>query len=253
MDTLALVALIAVAAVVVLVGGTLALTRRPPEPAAAGQGDPAAAHRPRGAPRRAGCRTVRRREGRRATGRARRTDRPHRDACAGRRPDGPAAVPVRPARRRPSATACSACCPASGWTTRPGRRSRRSCSPPTSASARPRSWSSGCAPGSRSSGPATPSRCAPCCARSCSPWSAPTPTARCAPTGADGRPAVVLVVGVNGTGKTTTVGKLARVLVAEGRTVLLGAADTFRAAAADQLTDLGRAGRRAGRPRTRGR
>jgi fused signal recognition particle receptor len=45
----------------------------------------------------------------------------------------------------------------------------------------------------------------------------------------------VLVAGVNGTGKTTTTGKLARVLVADGRRVLLGAADTFRAAAADQL------------------
>jgi fused signal recognition particle receptor len=52
-------------------------------------------------------------------------------------------------------------------------------------------------------------------------------------------PSVVLVVGVNGTGKTTTVGKLARVLVAEDRTVLLGAADTFRAAAADQLETWG--------------
>jgi len=49
-------------------------------------------------------------------------------------------------------------------------------------------------------------------------------------------PAVVLVVGVNGTGKTTTCGKLARVLVGDGETVVLGAADTFRAAAADQLT-----------------
>ncbi|MCW4353958.1 signal recognition particle-docking protein FtsY [Hoyosella sp. YIM 151337] len=49
------------------------------------------------------------------------------------------------------------------------------------------------------------------------------------------RPSVALVVGVNGTGKTTTTGKLARVLVADGRRVLLGAADTFRAAAADQL------------------
>ena len=48
-------------------------------------------------------------------------------------------------------------------------------------------------------------------------------------------PAVVLVTGVNGTGKTTTTGKLARVLVAEGRTVMLGAADTFRAAAVEQL------------------
>ena len=53
------------------------------------------------------------------------------------------------------------------------------------------------------------------------------------------QPAIVLVVGVNGTGKTTTVGKLARVLVAEGRTVVLGAADTFRAAAADQLQTWG--------------
>ncbi|MGX1858055.1 signal recognition particle-docking protein FtsY [Dietzia sp. NPDC055340] len=51
----------------------------------------------------------------------------------------------------------------------------------------------------------------------------------------DGTPAVLLVVGVNGTGKTTTTGKLARVLVADGRAILLGAADTFRAAAADQL------------------
>ncbi|MFI7587771.1 signal recognition particle-docking protein FtsY [Spongisporangium articulatum] len=54
-----------------------------------------------------------------------------------------------------------------------------------------------------------------------------------------GRPAVVLVVGVNGTGKTTTCGKLARVLVAEDRDVVLGAADTFRAAAADQLETWG--------------
>lgn len=56
---------------------------------------------------------------------------------------------------------------------------------------------------------------------------------------AQGRPAVVLVVGVNGTGKTTTTGKLARVIVADGRTVVLAAADTFRAAAADQLQTWG--------------
>ena len=58
---------------------------------------------------------------------------------------------------------------------------------------------------------------------------------------ADGtsKPAVVLMVGVNGTGKTTTVGKLARILVAEDKSVLLGAADTFRAAAADQLATWG--------------
>ncbi|MFC0675573.1 signal recognition particle-docking protein FtsY [Brachybacterium hainanense] len=52
-------------------------------------------------------------------------------------------------------------------------------------------------------------------------------------------PSVILMVGVNGTGKTTTVGKLARVLVAEKRGVVLGAADTFRAAAADQLATWG--------------
>jgi fused signal recognition particle receptor len=55
----------------------------------------------------------------------------------------------------------------------------------------------------------------------------------------EAQPAVVLVVGVNGTGKTTTVGKLARVLVAEDKHVVLGAADTFRAAAADQLQTWG--------------
>ncbi|MGI5203358.1 signal recognition particle-docking protein FtsY [Spirillospora sp. CA-108201] len=53
------------------------------------------------------------------------------------------------------------------------------------------------------------------------------------------RPAVLMVVGVNGTGKTTTCGKLGRVLVGDGNTVLLGAADTFRAAAADQLETWG--------------
>ncbi|MFE3453337.1 signal recognition particle-docking protein FtsY [Nonomuraea sp. NPDC059194] len=53
------------------------------------------------------------------------------------------------------------------------------------------------------------------------------------------RPAIVLVVGVNGTGKTTTTGKLARVLVGDGKKVVLGAADTFRAAAADQLQTWG--------------
>lgn len=59
--------------------------------------------------------------------------------------------------------------------------------------------------------------------------------------GSDGSsdPAVVLVVGVNGSGKTTSVGKIARVLVADGKSVLMGAADTFRAAATEQLTTWG--------------
>jgi fused signal recognition particle receptor len=54
------------------------------------------------------------------------------------------------------------------------------------------------------------------------------------------RPAVVLIVGVNGTGKTSACGKLARALIGEGQSVLLGAADTFRAAAVDQLETWGR-------------
>ncbi len=57
--------------------------------------------------------------------------------------------------------------------------------------------------------------------------------------GAGENPAAILVVGVNGTGKTTTVGKLGRLLRAEDKTVLMGAADTFRAAAAEQLTTWG--------------
>ncbi|GIE84096.1 signal recognition particle-docking protein FtsY [Actinoplanes regularis] len=55
----------------------------------------------------------------------------------------------------------------------------------------------------------------------------------------DGRPAVLMVVGVNGAGKTTTCGKIGRVLIADGRTVLFGAADTFRAAATEQLVTWG--------------
>src|SRR6266702_1424551 len=55
-------------------------------------------------------------------------------------------------------------------------------------------------------------------------------------TPTDGKPAVLLVVGVNGSGKTTTCGKIARVLIADGHSVVLGAADTFRAAAVEQLT-----------------
>ncbi|MDR3068539.1 MAG: signal recognition particle-docking protein FtsY [Cellulomonas sp.] len=70
---------------------------------------------------------------------------------------------------------------------------------------------------------------------------ATTPTIQPPGTDDEGarRPAVVLVVGVNGTGKTTTIGKLARLLVADGSSVVLGAADTFRAAAADQLQTWG--------------
>ena len=67
----------------------------------------------------------------------------------------------------------------------------------------------------------------------------PSMDRRLAATRKNDKPAVMMVVGVNGVGKTTTVGKLARVLVAEERNVILGAADTFRAAAAEQLTTWG--------------
>ncbi|WP_374929792.1 signal recognition particle-docking protein FtsY [Kytococcus sedentarius] len=81
----------------------------------------------------------------------------------------------------------------------------------------------------------------------------PTMERGIAATRQNGRPSVVLVVGVNGTGKTTTVGKIARVLVAEDKDVVLGAADTFRAAAADQLQTWGeRVGVRTVRSETEG-
>jgi fused signal recognition particle receptor len=67
----------------------------------------------------------------------------------------------------------------------------------------------------------------------------PTMDRRLSITGADGKPGVVLVVGVNGAGKTTTVGKISRILVAQEKSVVLGAADTFRAAAVDQLATWG--------------
>ncbi|MDO5740341.1 MAG: signal recognition particle-docking protein FtsY [Ornithinimicrobium sp.] len=67
----------------------------------------------------------------------------------------------------------------------------------------------------------------------------PTMDRRIAASRTEGLPAVILVVGVNGTGKTTTVGKLGRVLVAEDLDLVFGAADTFRAAAAEQLTTWG--------------
>ena len=62
-----------------------------------------------------------------------------------------------------------------------------------------------------------------------------TSTASQPVTKVDGTPEVIIVVGVNGTGKTTTIGKLAQVFRAQGKTVLLCAADTFRAAAIEQL------------------
>ena len=95
----------------------------------------------------------------------------------------------------------------------------------------------------------------PSCAR-CSPrsWSTalePDLDRSLRPRRTTASPAVMLVVGVNGSGKTTTCGKIARVLIADGRTVLLGAADTFRAAAAEQLTTwAGRVGAEVG-PRAR--
>ena len=68
-------------------------------------------------------------------------------------------------------------------------------------------------------------------------------------SGAEANPGIVLVVGVNGSGKTTTVGKIGRILVAEDRSAVLGAADTFRAAAVDQLATWGE---RVGVPVVRG-
>ena len=120
-----------------------------------------------------------------------------------------------------------------------GARSRRRCSPPTSASARPPSWSTRLRTHVKVDGVADPDELRAALRAELVALVDPTMDRELAVGGGLGRPAVVLVVGVNGTGKTTTVGKLARVLVAEDKDVVLGAADTFRAAAADQLETWG--------------
>ncbi len=68
-----------------------------------------------------------------------------------------------------------------------------------------------------------------------------------------GKPFAILVVGVNGSGKTTTIGKLAQFYRDAGKSVMIAAGDTFRAAAVEQLQILGRTGRRAGAGASRGR
>jgi fused signal recognition particle receptor len=77
----------------------------------------------------------------------------------------------------------------------------------------------------------------------------PTMDRRLGISGEGGKPGVVLIVGVNGSGKTTTVGKIGRILVAEDRRAVMGAADTFRAAAVEQLATWGE---RVGVPVVRG-
>ena len=164
-------------------------------------------------------------------------------------------VPGSPAPTPPSARACSACSRAAVSTRRRGRRSRTPCiglRPRRGGDHRARRVAARPGQGRGHDRRGHRARLAPRGpARARRPVHGPLHRARAASTG---RPAVVLVVGVNGTGKTTTVGKLARVLVAEDKDVVLGAADTFRAAAADQLeTWGGRVGRADGplRPRRR--
>ena len=174
----------------------------------------------------------RRHRRRRAAGPGARAARGHRVA------PGPAAPAPRRARRAAWAAACSPCSRATGSTRTPGSRSRTPCSPPTSASPPPRSWSSGCAPGCASRA-RTPDDPRTVLREELLTLVDPTMDRRLQVSGADGAPGVVLVVGVNGAGKTTTVGKIARILVAEDRSVVLGAADTFRAAAVEQLATWG--------------
>ena len=115
-----------------------------------------------------------------------------------------------------SAAACSPCSRATGSTRRPGRRSRTRCSPLTSASHRPRSWSSGCGAGSGSRArPATRRRTL--LREELVALVDPTLDRSLRSSRARASPASCMVVGVNGVGKTTTVGKIARVLVADGQ------------------------------------
>ena len=127
-------------------------------------------------------------------------------AAAGALPERAGPRPARPALPRPARRRH-----VGGHRGHPDHRRRRG-------RARPRSSSSGCAPGSGSRAPTAPP-CASILRDELLALVDPSPGPPLGVTGADGKPGVVLVVGVNGTGKTTTVGKLARVLVAEDKSV----------------------------------
>ena len=126
--------------------------------------------------------------------------------------------------------------------------------PPTSASRRRSSWSSRCAPRSRSRAPPTRRPCGAGCARTCWPSSTRAWTARSPPPGSSSARPSSSSSGVNGTGKTTTVGKLARVLVARGQGRRPGRGRHLPRRRRRPAGDLGRARRRADGPlRPRGR
>ena len=151
-------------------------------------------------------------------------------------------------RRRPASASASrapamrcsagsaACSASAASTARCSTSSRRCCSPRTSASRPRRTCSSACAR-RRAGGDAE-------AVRACSATRSPRSSRRVEPSGDAGsrvaaKPHVVLVLGVNGSGKTTTIGKLAARYRAAGSTVVLGAGDTFRAAAREQLQRWG--------------
>ena len=186
--------------------------------------------------------------GRRRAGRAAARRRPRSRSRSRPPPGWSGCASGWPARRAGSAAGCSACSAGTGSTRTPGRRSRTSCSPPTSASPRPSSWSRGCAPGCGSRAAPRPTR-GPRCARSWSSSSTRRMDRRLQVSGADGNPGVVLVVGVNGSGKTTTVGKIARILVAEDQHRHARRGRHLPRRRGRPAGHLGRAGGRRGGPR----
>ena len=193
-------------------------TATPPVDAVAGR-----RARGRRARRRRGRGRGRRARGRRARHRRRRARRAGRSRGCATGSDGRAA---------PS-PATSARCAAARSTTRRGTSSKRRCCSPTSACRRRSGCSTRCAIAPRSRTPPMPTRSSACCAPRSSTSSRTTPDRTLHATPAEAN--VWMFVGVNGVGKTTTIGKLASQQVADGRRVVLAAADTFRAAAADQL------------------
>ena len=145
-----------------------------------------------------------------------------------RRPRGCASGCAAPATRSSAVSAGSSAAAAS--TTRCSVSSRSCCCTRTWACARPKSCSNACAATDAAARRRRSARsCVPRSRRSSRAWT-PVPASRCR-----GKPHVILVLGVNGSGKTTTIGKLAARHAAVGRSVLLGAGDTFRAAAIEQL------------------
>ena len=150
-----------------------------------------------------------------------------------------ACVPAWPARTTCSVRVCFLCCLVTASIRMCGMRLRRPCCWLTWVPSRPPAWLRPLQKRVRIEGTNNPAAVKKMLREELVKIVGPDMDRELKTAGSGGNPGVVLVVGVNGVGKTTTVGKIARVMVADGRSLILGAADTFRAAASEQLTTWG--------------